>query len=53
MCARVAARVTWYSVLGGTVCNAIKCNAVCVYYGIVGCVIWLLEWWLCWYNCIN
>lgn len=53
MCARSVERVTRYSVLGGTVCNAMKCSVVCVYCGMAGCVMWLLEWWLCGYNCIN
>ena len=49
MCARVAERVTWYSVLGGTVCDVMKCSVVCVYC----CVMWWSEWWLCGYNCIS
>lgn len=53
MCARVAERVTWYSVLGGTVYNMMKCNVVRVYCGMTSCVMWWSEWWLCVYNCIN
>lgn len=44
MCARVADRVTWYSVLGKTVCDATKCDVVCVCCGVMECVIWWSEW---------
>lgn len=45
MCARVAERVTLYSVLGRTMYNMMKCSAVCVYCGMAGCVMWLWELW--------
>ena len=44
MCAHVAERVTWYSVLGGTAFNVMQCSVVCVYCGMAGCVMWLWEW---------
>ena len=53
MCARVAGCVTWYTVLGGTVYNVLKCSVACVYCGMAGCVVWLSEWWLCEYNCVS
>ena len=53
MCALSVDGSIWCCVLGEAVCYVMKCSVVCVYCGMVGCVMWWSEWWLCVYNCIN